>query len=315
MPTAATTSALLTLFPAGPLADGTSVETSGRTAIGDGGGATFRYAATDTTTADNGGTVRVDAQGRRWVIVHNGAVDVGWFGATAGAADLGAPFAAAWKVIAARGQGELIVPPIAHTWTSQQSLSGDFNNTGVVTVHLDGAVINHVGTGFALTLNGLRGGGSSFTEVHMLGLPFILGNSRASGFLRLNDMSNGVYEMSVQGYTLFPSSGLNGSQGCAVRMSCIGSWCENNRFINCSFLSCTTNIVFTADGSPSASHLRTIVQNAFCADGVSDKRGVHFWAGNGVLLGASRFHNLMGNFANRAIFSLGETNCVGTVID
>jgi hypothetical protein len=149
----------------------------------------------------------------------------------------------------------------------------------------------------------------------MLGWPSIAGNGLASGFLRLNDMSNGIYQLAIEGYTYIPNGPLDGTQGCGIRLSCIGSWCESNRFVDCSFISCTSNMIFTNDGSGRATHLRTVVQNAFCADGAADKRGIHFWAGDGVLLGGCRFLSIKGNFANRAIFSLGKTNCVGTVID
>lgn len=47
---------------------------------GDGGG-TFRYDASDTTTADNGGTVIVDAASRRWKRQYVGALHSKWFGA------------------------------------------------------------------------------------------------------------------------------------------------------------------------------------------------------------------------------------------
>jgi hypothetical protein len=47
---------------------------------GDGGGL-FRYDASDTTTADNGGTVIVDVAGNRWKRQWSGAVNVKWFGA------------------------------------------------------------------------------------------------------------------------------------------------------------------------------------------------------------------------------------------
>ena len=45
---------------------------------GDGGGI-FRYDSTDTTTADNGGTVIVDAAGRRWKRQWDGPVHSDWF--------------------------------------------------------------------------------------------------------------------------------------------------------------------------------------------------------------------------------------------
>src|SRR5574343_234936 len=47
----------------------------------DGGFGVFRIDATDTTSADNGGTVLIDASGRRWKRDFSGAVNVRWFGA------------------------------------------------------------------------------------------------------------------------------------------------------------------------------------------------------------------------------------------
>lgn len=53
-------------------------------AAGDGGGV-FRYDASDTTTADNGGTVIVDAAGNRWKRQFKGASKVSWWGSTSAA--------------------------------------------------------------------------------------------------------------------------------------------------------------------------------------------------------------------------------------
>lgn len=65
--TFSTTAALLTGFPTSPvLSNGTTVLTGGRTTEGDLGGGVFYYVSSDTTTADNGGTIRVDTNGRRW---------------------------------------------------------------------------------------------------------------------------------------------------------------------------------------------------------------------------------------------------------
>lgn len=46
----------------------------------------------DTTTADNGGTVLVDASGRRWKRIFDGRVNVQWFGAVADGADSGSAY-------------------------------------------------------------------------------------------------------------------------------------------------------------------------------------------------------------------------------
>jgi hypothetical protein len=63
----ATTAALLAMFPANvAILHGTVFVTGARAVTGDGGGGVFFYDKNDTTTADNGGTVRVDPVGRRF---------------------------------------------------------------------------------------------------------------------------------------------------------------------------------------------------------------------------------------------------------
>lgn len=63
-----TTSDLLSAFPSSiNLSNGTSAFTSGRTSLGDGGGSAFYYLSSDTTSPDNGGNIRVDDSGRRWI--------------------------------------------------------------------------------------------------------------------------------------------------------------------------------------------------------------------------------------------------------
>lgn len=71
------TYALLRAY-AGPV---TAFYVRGVANIFDGGFGVFRVDAADTTTADNGGTVLVDALGRRWKREFSGAVSVKWFGA------------------------------------------------------------------------------------------------------------------------------------------------------------------------------------------------------------------------------------------
>lgn len=78
-----TTAALLSAFGSTDLLPtGTQISTLGRTTTSDTGGARFYYDASDTTSADNGGTIRVDTQNRRWKIAVSGSFNVRWFGAT-----------------------------------------------------------------------------------------------------------------------------------------------------------------------------------------------------------------------------------------
>lgn len=60
-----TVAALLAATPIYSLADGASWRCAGRTSPNDGGGCVFCFDATDTSTPDNGGTVRVDSAGHR----------------------------------------------------------------------------------------------------------------------------------------------------------------------------------------------------------------------------------------------------------
>ena len=83
---------------------------------GDGGGA-FRYDSTDTTTADNSGTVIVDAASRRWKRQWSGAVNTKWWGATGNDAALTAAKTAA-------GVGGIICVNSAITLTSTATTDG-----------------------------------------------------------------------------------------------------------------------------------------------------------------------------------------------
>lgn len=75
---------------------------------GDGGGM-FRYDAGDTTTADNGGTVIVDAAGNRWKRQYDGPINIRWFGARGdGVTDDRAAFVAALAI-----GGPVYAPPLA----------------------------------------------------------------------------------------------------------------------------------------------------------------------------------------------------------
>lgn len=71
------TYALLRAY-AGPV---TAFYVRGVANIFDGGFGVFRVDVSDTTSSDNGGTVLIDASGRRWKRIYDGAVNVLWFGA------------------------------------------------------------------------------------------------------------------------------------------------------------------------------------------------------------------------------------------
>jgi Pectate lyase superfamily protein len=58
-----------------------TVTIRGAVTPGDGGGGTWFYDSTDTTSSDNTGTVLVGADGKRWKRIYSGSVNLKWFGA------------------------------------------------------------------------------------------------------------------------------------------------------------------------------------------------------------------------------------------
>ncbi len=70
--------------------------TTGRLSMGDGGMGWFRADPSDTTSADNDGTILVAADGMRWKRLYDGEVNAAWFGAVGdGVTDSGAAIQAA----------------------------------------------------------------------------------------------------------------------------------------------------------------------------------------------------------------------------
>ncbi len=70
----------------------------GYAADGDGGEGIFYYDSTDTTSNDNGGTIIVDADGKRWKREYNGIVKAIWFGVFGDGADYTTEFVKAANV-------------------------------------------------------------------------------------------------------------------------------------------------------------------------------------------------------------------------
>jgi hypothetical protein len=120
----ATLSALKALTVAN-LTAGQLYATLGYTTIGDGGGALYRWNASDTGT-DNGGTIirptSAPATGR-WNLVYNGTINLKWFGATGdNSTDNATPFLNAW----ASGAKDFYLPPGTYKLSAESvvNLSG-----------------------------------------------------------------------------------------------------------------------------------------------------------------------------------------------
>jgi hypothetical protein len=101
----------------------TQVQLTYNYVAGDGGGV-FRYDSTDTTSADNGGTIIVDALNRRWKRQYSGAINVRWFGATGldATADQSAAIFAAVAACEAAGRGTVYFPDGTYRFKNLRSL-------------------------------------------------------------------------------------------------------------------------------------------------------------------------------------------------
>lgn len=95
--------------------DNSQVSVAGYAVPGDGGGGIFYHVKTDTASADNGGTIFVDASGRRWHRAGSGrSLDLLWFcGTTATDYEpaIAAIFAVASTLAATQPGVEIIMPP------------------------------------------------------------------------------------------------------------------------------------------------------------------------------------------------------------
>lgn len=89
----------------------------------DGGGGAYAVDTADTTSADNGGTVIVAADGARWKLRHDGVLSVRQFGAKGNnVADDTASFQATLTAIKALGGGTVIVPAGTYLFLSVQEI-------------------------------------------------------------------------------------------------------------------------------------------------------------------------------------------------
>ena len=129
---------------------------------GDGGGGLFVINPTDTTTADNGGTIIVDAGGSRWYHVFSGQVSVRWFGATGnGVTNDTAAINAALAYVVSLGGGVVYLPggtylvntgALAVTSNGVSFLGdGEFVTT-LITANGSGTILSFTGTSLAYLL-------------------------------------------------------------------------------------------------------------------------------------------------------------------
>lgn len=143
---------------------GGGVFVRGYYAPGDGGGGDYWYDASDTTSADNGGTIIVAADGGRWKLALTGAVSVMQFGAKGdGLHDDADAFNAATLWCLAYGGAKLRIPAppvqyITHTtWTVDMSaVTGDLSKLHV-NIEGDGQAVTKIVTDATPFMNVIGG--------------------------------------------------------------------------------------------------------------------------------------------------------------
>lgn len=135
--------------------------------------------ASDTTSADNGGTVIVDAGGRRWKRLFSGEMEVKWFGAIGdGTADDSAAIVAAVAAIPG-GVGTLRFPSGTYKWTGVITLPARVNVTG------DGGeatVLSPTGDGFQVVQGTTDVGLTVYRDFTIRGVSRTANTAFAMGF-------------------------------------------------------------------------------------------------------------------------------------
>lgn len=160
---------------------------AGYYAPGDFGGGAYYCDSTDTTSADNGGTVIVGADGARWKLIYQGVLRVRQFGAKGdGATDDTAAIQATINAFNAKG-GKILFDPGSYGIVSGVTLPETIAATG-----FDGYQFEGVGQG--VTLKKLSGAGAilniSGARCRVSGLTFNA-NSVAANCIYLNTKFDG----------------------------------------------------------------------------------------------------------------------------
>lgn len=139
-----------------------TIHVQGYAAISDGGGGIFDFDASDTTSADNGGTIIV-AGTRRYKRRFAGNIHAHWFGASPSVADNGPPITAAIAATGVHRIGVVELGPYVYPVTTTITISGDF----FTALRLQGAQGRN--SGLLGTILRWDGADSAASVVHVFG--------------------------------------------------------------------------------------------------------------------------------------------------
>ena len=222
--------AALRLFTATPPA---SVYVTGYTATADGGEGVFIYNSSDVTSADNGGTIIVDAAGRRWYRDRNGeTLNVRWFGAKMNST---ADSASAWNACLAAlpSAGGKIYAPGSYTFGSQISYTFATSSASL-TIQGDGSEASRLtwAAGGGIIINYISG----FNSAHIRDFAFVCGNAGSGTALTLN--------MTVANSNS-ANSAMNDITGCTFRGA--DGYLLTDYFAVCVLLNGVSNVNFDND--------------------------------------------------------------------
>ena len=238
-----------------------TVFVSGYFAAGDGGGGWFSCLLSDTTSADNGGTIIVDASLRRWYRVTEGAAtSIAWFGGLPSVADCTTALNAALAMIAAPG-GTIYFPRGTYTFASQISYiipAGEFS-IGFEGAGSDATVLYWPST------NGISiSASNALHTVHFRDMSITTGSTSASlvGIVITNSVQGGAVQQSdFFRVTFRGSDGGAGTKVWGAGLSIVG-----HSFVN--YDSCiwygsaaAVGIGLEVQGVPSGSFKYSLVHN------------------------------------------------------
>lgn len=239
---------------------------------GSGVAGQFFLDAADTTSADNGGTIIVDASGHRWKRLFFGPVNVRWFGAAGdGVAHDAAPINATLTYAAANGYEDVYLPPGTYMLettvavppfvglrgagfgTKLSPLSAGYRAItvpGGVTASTEGANAHGLIADFVLDGKGVGTDGMWLEVIAYRSFARLKIRNFTGNGLELNDSQNSDFQQLE-------------IRGCGVNLL-LSHGCGSNDFIKCQFTgAATADIKFTGLGGDPLRQFANPTYNTF----------------------------------------------------
>lgn len=236
---------------------------------GDKGGGTYYYDSADTTSADNGGTIIVSANGNRWKLIITDFVTVGQFGAKG---DLSQDDAPAIQAAITWAAGRAIYAPVG-----QYRMNSGVSSTGPINLFGDG---NGAGPGPAAQAN------SNVTQ-------FVIYSSTATAFSVTGNYPSIFrdFQVSVAGANRPATAGY----GIAISGP-VGSTNANSKISNINLVGCYNGIHLTQTFMPTVTGCNF---DSFINDGINIDTSAAVEGGAGNIY-ANTFYGTSGSITQNA---------------